>query len=185
MSTQVRGLGSNAVGGAFRSDPQIASRTRIRAIRQAADYPEFRINHLELRPETTWAPHAAQIRGARRPRRTDRVSLNCPTATRHPGRPEPIDEYSWRPGPGDGPTRHPSSPQISTVLAANKYRSRGEGADWWVPRQAAAEPAPPPASPQAPWSAWQPRLGTQVTQVEPEALPVRVGKPVDGVGLQS
>ena len=38
MSTQVRGLGSNAAASACRSDPQIATRTRIRASRQAADY---------------------------------------------------------------------------------------------------------------------------------------------------
>ena len=40
MSTQVRGLGSNAAESARRSDPQIATRTRIRASRQAANYPE-------------------------------------------------------------------------------------------------------------------------------------------------
>ena len=53
MSTQVRGLGSNTVRGALRSDPQIASRTRVRATRQAAGYLKLRMNHLELCPETT------------------------------------------------------------------------------------------------------------------------------------
>ena len=40
MSTQVRGLGPNAAESAHRPDPQIATRTRIRASRQAANYPE-------------------------------------------------------------------------------------------------------------------------------------------------
>ena len=60
MSTQVRSLGLDAVKGGPRSDPQIATRARNRASRQAVDHPENCIEPPESRATSNQGPPPPQ-----------------------------------------------------------------------------------------------------------------------------
>jgi len=60
MSTQVRSLGPDAVKGGPRSDPQIATRARNRASRQAVDHPENCIEPPESRATSNQGPPPPQ-----------------------------------------------------------------------------------------------------------------------------
>ena len=60
MSTQVRSLGLDAVKGGPRYDPQIATRARNRASRQAVDHPENCIEPPESRATSNQGPPPPQ-----------------------------------------------------------------------------------------------------------------------------
>ena len=63
MSTQVRGLGSDAVGSDPRSDPQIATRAQDRLSRQTEGHTEHRIKPPRLtdeQPHNQTLPYSSQ-----------------------------------------------------------------------------------------------------------------------------
>jgi len=118
MSTQVRCLGPDTAESAHRSDPRIATRTRKRVSRQAANYPE---NWIKLfgcvsrgptDASTTWI-HARRHRG-----HPFRVSASgTARACGHRGHPVSHNQPVRRPGQGPT-TRGPPAPVISFIPLA-------------------------------------------------------------------
>ena len=88
MSTQVRSLGLDAVKGGPRSDPQIATRVRNRASRQAADYTGRRINLSRFAQEEAreLCGVVCFLAGRQRRRRERPSGLNSPVGPTDDGR---------------------------------------------------------------------------------------------------